>query len=56
MRRMETQKLVGALQDSNAVQYSEFELTQGGTSDYYIDKYFFETGPRCLKLITEGLC
>lgn len=51
---METQTLVEALQDSNAVQYGEFELSQGGTSDYYVDKYLFETNPRCLELIAEA--
>ena len=40
-------ELISALQAANAVKYGEFELSHGGTSEYYIDKYLFETNPTC---------
>ena len=46
--------LIAALRDADAVQYGEFELSHGGTSDYYVDKYLFETDPRCLSLIADA--
>jgi len=48
---MDTQTLVDALGDAEAVRYGEFELSHGGTSNYYVDKYVFETNPECLALI-----
>ncbi|WP_435100555.1 orotate phosphoribosyltransferase [Halarchaeum sp. P4] len=51
---MTDDELITALQDADAVQYGEFELSHGGTSDYYVDKYLFETDPRCLRLIAEA--
>ena len=49
-----SEALVAALRDADAVQYGEFELSHGGTSDYYVDKYLFETDPHCLELIAEA--
>jgi orotate phosphoribosyltransferase len=49
-----TDELIGALRDADAVQFGEFELSHGGTSDYYVDKYLFETDPRCLRLIAQA--
>ncbi|MEM4781608.1 MAG: orotate phosphoribosyltransferase [Halalkalicoccus sp.] len=46
--------LIAALREAEAVQYGEFELSHGGTSDYYVDKYRFETDPGCLSLIAEA--
>ncbi|ELK55196.1 orotate phosphoribosyltransferase [Haloferax volcanii] len=46
--------LIEALRAADAVQFGEFELSHGGTSSYYVDKYLFETDPRCLKLIAEA--
>jgi orotate phosphoribosyltransferase len=46
--------LLEALRDADAVRYGEFELSHGGTSDYYVDKYRFETDPRCLRLIASA--
>ena len=43
--------LIRALRDADAVQFGEFELSHGGTSDYYIDKYLFGTDPDCLERI-----
>ncbi len=45
--------LVAALRAADAVQFGEFELSHGGTSDYYVDKYRFETDPDALSLIAE---
>lgn len=51
---MATQELIDALRASDAVRFGEFELAHGGTTDYYVDKYLFETNPRCLRLIAEA--
>ncbi|MFB6195196.1 MAG: orotate phosphoribosyltransferase [Haloplanus sp.] len=48
------QDLVAALRDAEAVKFGEFELAHGGTSDYYVDKYLFETDPQCLRLIANA--
>jgi orotate phosphoribosyltransferase len=46
-------ELIEALREAEAVKFGEFELSSGGTSNYYVDKYLFETDPRCLRLIAE---
>ncbi|MDH5019110.1 orotate phosphoribosyltransferase [Halobacterium rubrum] len=46
-----TDDLVAALRAADAVQFGEFELSHGGTSEYYVDKYLFETDPDCLSAI-----
>jgi orotate phosphoribosyltransferase len=51
---MDNRELIQALRDAEAVQFGEFELSHGGTSEYYIDKYVFETDPRCLRLIAAA--
>lgn len=51
---MADQPLIDALRESGAVRYGEFELAHGGTSDYYIDKYAFETDPASLTLIARA--
>jgi len=51
---MTTEGLIAALRDAEAVRYGEFELSHGGTSQYYVDKYVFETDPHCLDLIAES--
>ncbi|PSP95849.1 orotate phosphoribosyltransferase [Halobacteriales archaeon QS_4_62_28] len=51
---MANDALISALRDADAVKYGEFELSHGGTSSYYVDKYVFETNPRCLELIGEA--
>ncbi|WP_225332827.1 orotate phosphoribosyltransferase [Halomicrobium urmianum] len=51
---MADEELIAALRDADAVRYGEFELSHGGTSDYYVDKYVFETNPDCLALIAEA--
>ncbi|MHB9287543.1 orotate phosphoribosyltransferase [Halobacteriales archaeon Cl-PHB] len=51
---MDTQGLIDALRDAEAVRFGEFELSHGGTSNYYVDKYVFETDPGCLDRIAEA--
>ncbi|MES3516223.1 MAG: orotate phosphoribosyltransferase [Natronomonas sp.] len=51
---MTTQQLIDALRAADAVKFGEFELSHGGTSEYYVDKYLFETDPECLRLIAEA--
>jgi orotate phosphoribosyltransferase len=47
-------ELIRALREADAVRFGEFELSHGGTSEYYVDKYLFETDPRCLALIARA--
>ena len=51
---MTNDELVAALREADAVKFGEFELSHGGTSDYYVDKYLFETDPHCLRLIASA--
>ena len=51
---MANEELIAALREADAVRYGEFELSHGGTSNYYVDKYVFETNPRCLELIAAA--
>ena len=51
---METESLVALLRGADAVRFGEFELSNGGTSEYYIDKYVFETDPECLSAIADA--
>jgi len=51
---MVNQELIDALRAAEAVKFGEFELSHGGTSEYYVDKYVFETDPHCLELIAEA--
>ncbi|MFC4988543.1 MULTISPECIES: orotate phosphoribosyltransferase [Saliphagus] len=46
--------ILDALRAADAVRYGEFELSHGGTSDYYVDKYRFETDPDCLRAIADA--
>jgi orotate phosphoribosyltransferase len=51
---MPNDELIAALRDADAVRFGEFELSHGGTSTYYVDKYLFETDPHCLRLIASA--
>lgn len=51
---MDTQSLIDLLREVDAVQFGEFELSHGGTSEYYVDKYIFSTDPACLDAIAEA--
>ncbi len=47
-------ELIAALRAADAVRFGEFELSHGGTSDYYVDKYLFETDPNALGAIADA--
>lgn len=47
-------ELIAALRAADAVRFGEFELAQGGTSEYYVDKYRFETDPTCLAKVAAA--
>ncbi|ELZ08291.1 orotate phosphoribosyltransferase [Halovivax asiaticus JCM 14624] len=51
---MTNQTLIDALRAADAVKFGEFELAHGGTSEYYVDKYLFETDPTCLSAIADA--
>ncbi|MFT4946722.1 MAG: orotate phosphoribosyltransferase, partial [Natronomonas sp.] len=51
---MDTQSLIDLLRDADAIRFGEFELSHGGTSSYYVDKYVFETDPACLDAIAAA--
>ena len=51
---MDTQSLIDLLREADAVKFGEFELSHGGTSEYYVDKYLFETDPSCLRQIAAA--
>ena len=51
---MDTQSLIDRLREAEAVRFGEFELSHGGTSNYYVDKYVFETDPDCLDAIAQA--
>lgn len=51
---MADEALIDALLRADAVRFGEFELAHGGTSDYYIDKYRFETDPSCLSAVARA--
>ncbi|WP_257298116.1 orotate phosphoribosyltransferase [Haloarchaeobius sp. FL176] len=48
---MTNDDLISALVAADAVRFGEFELSHGGTSEYYVDKYLFETDVDCLRQI-----
>jgi orotate phosphoribosyltransferase len=53
---MVTEKEVAdALRDADAVLSGEFELSSGRTSDYYVDKYVFETQPDALRVVGRAI-
>ena len=47
-------ELATLLRDTGAVRFGEFELAHGGTSEYYVDKYVFETDPETLSAIAAA--
>ncbi len=46
--------LADLLTETEAVKFGNFELSHGGTSNYYVDKYVFETDPDCLEAIAAA--
>ncbi|MFC4406632.1 orotate phosphoribosyltransferase [Haloarchaeobius iranensis] len=51
---MTNDELISALVAADAVRFGEFELSHGGTSEYYVDKYLFETDVDCLRRIGDA--
>jgi orotate phosphoribosyltransferase len=49
-----TDDLIATLRAADAVRFGEFELSHGGTSNYYVDKYLFETDPEALRAIAAA--
>ena len=48
-------EVADALRESDAVLRGEFELSSGKKSDYYIDKYVFETNPDALDVVGSAV-
>ncbi len=48
------EELIEAVVAADALRFGEFELSHGGTSSYYVDKYRFETDPTALDLIADA--
>jgi len=48
-------EVADALRDADAVLRGEFELSSGRTSDYYVDKYVFETQPDALRAVGRAI-
>ena len=48
-------ELVGMLKATGAVKFGDFTLSSGRKSHYYVDKYIFETDPRCLTAIGDRI-
>jgi len=48
-------EVADALRKSDAILRGEFELSSGRKSDYYIDKYVFETDPEALRIIGRAI-
>lgn len=51
---VEPEELIEAVVAADALRFGEFELSHGGTSPYYVDKYRFETDPTALGLIADA--
>lgn len=51
---MADEELIAALRAADAVRFGEFELSHGGTSHYYVDKYRFETDPEALERVARA--
>lgn len=54
MKAAKRRELIDALRAADAIRFGEFELAHGGTSNYYVDKYLFETDPECLELVASA--
>jgi orotate phosphoribosyltransferase len=48
-------QLVEMLKETGAVKFGDFTLSSGRKSNYYVDKYVFETNPVCLEAIGERI-
>lgn len=47
--------IAALIEDSGAIKRGKFKLSDGSLTDYYIDKYVFETDPEILAQIAEEL-
>ncbi len=43
------------IEESSAIKYGKFKLSDGSLTDYYIDKYVFETSPEILAAIVDEI-
>jgi len=43
------------IEDSGAIKRGKFKLSNGQLTDYYVDKYVFETKPAILSVITDEI-
>ena len=43
------------IEESGAIRYGKFKLSDGSLTDYYVDKYEFETSPQILKPIIDEI-
>lgn len=48
-------ELVEMLKQTGAVKFGDFTLSSGRKSNYYVDKYIFETNPSCLSVIGDRI-
>jgi orotate phosphoribosyltransferase len=48
-------ELINCLGRTGAVRFGDFTLSSGKKSQYYVDKYLFETDPLCLHLLGRML-
>lgn len=43
------------IKESGAIKHGKFKLSDGSLSDYYVDKYSFETSPNVLSAVADAL-
>ena len=48
-------RIASLIEDSGAIKRGKFKLSNGSLTDYYIDKYVFETNPEVLDVIAEEI-
>lgn len=48
-------RIASLIEESGAIKRGKFKLSNGSLTDYYIDKYAFETNPAALAAIVEEL-
>lgn len=52
---MSRSDIAALIESCGAIKYGKFKLSNASLSDYYIDKYVFETQPEVLHRITEAI-
>ena len=48
-------KIANLIENSGAIKRGKFKLSDGSLTDYYIDKYAFETNPAILEVIADEI-